>query len=141
MKQHSTNYQNTFVEIAEDSPVIKAEVPQPRNGKETVASLQYRLIHENPYRLSSDDVLFQVHVQRNDISAEELEDARKQFFSKGQACMRASPLTKRYGWGIHNDAEGKIALVARESEDYERLLKDERLEKVRAMRSTRKTEK
>ena len=138
MKIHTTNYRNTFIEVAEDSPAGKAEIPGTRNGKETVASLQYKLIHDNPYRLTSDDVLFQVHAQRNELTDDELEDARKEFFSKGQACLRASPLTKRYGWGIHNDADGKIALVARETEEYERLLQDPDIRKVRAMRSSRK---
>ena len=138
MKIHTTNYENTFIEVAEDSPGDIAEVPTPRNGKETAASLQYQLIRENPYKYTSDEVLFRVFAQRKDLTEEELEDERKQFFSKGQACMRASPLTKRYGWGIHNDHEGKIALVARESEDYRRLVQDEAISKVKAMRSRRK---
>ena len=138
MKIHTTNYRNTFIEVADDSPVSIAEVPGVRNGKETVASLQYQLIHDNPYQLTSDEVLFQVYSQRNDLTVEEIQDERKRFFSKGQACMRASPLTKRYGWGIINDSEGKIALVARESEEYKRLVEDERIQKVKGMRSRRK---
>jgi len=137
MKIHTTNYENTFIEVADDSPVSMAEVPGLRSGKETVASLQYRLIHSNPYKLTSDEVLFQVYAQRKDLTEEELQDERKKFFSKGQACMRTSPLTKRYGWGIHNDSDGKIALVARESEEYERLLRDEKIRKVKAVRSSR----
>ncbi len=27
------------------------------------------------------------------------------FFSKGQPCLRASDLGKKYGWGIHSDSE------------------------------------
>ena len=138
MEIHTTNYKNTFIEVAEDSLGDIAEVPTPRNGKETVASLQYQLIRDNPYKYSSDEVRFRVFAHRKDLTEEELEDERKQFFSKGQACMRASPLTKRYGWGIHNDHEGKIALVARESEDYRRLVQDEAILKVKAMRSSRK---
>lgn len=137
MKVHTTNYENIFIEVAEDSSASKAEIPLSKNGKETVASLQFQLIKENPYKLTSDEVLFQVYATRKGLETGEIPDARKEFFSKGQACMRTSPLTKRYGWGIHNDAEGKIALVARESEDYERLLQDEKIQKVRAMRSRR----
>ena len=37
-------------------------------------------------------------------------NARKQFFSKGQPCFRASPLTKQLGWGVHCDKNGKVAL-------------------------------
>ena len=48
-----------------------------------------------------------------------------------------SPLAKRYGWGIHNNAEGKIALIAIESPEYEQLLNDPRITKIKAFRSTR----
>ena len=138
MKIHTTNYRNTLIEVSEDAPVVRAEIPVPKNGKETVASLQYRLIHEHPYKLTSDDVLFQVYALRKDLTDEELAEARKEFFSKGQACMRASPLPKRYGWGVHSDDERKIALVAMESEDYERLLQDVDIQKTKAMQSHRK---
>ena len=138
MKIHTTNYKNSFIEVAEDFYAHTAEIPQPKNGKETVASLQFRLIRDNPYKLTSDDVLFQVYAIRNGLTAEEMPEERKQFFSKGQACLRASPLTKRYGWGIHHDSSEKIALVARESQDYERLVQDEKIRKFKAMRSSRK---
>jgi hypothetical protein len=56
---------------------------------------------------------------------------------KGHPHLRVSPLAKRYGWGIHNNAEGKIALIALESPEYPRLLKDPRTSKVKAFRSKR----
>jgi hypothetical protein len=63
---------------------------------------------------------------------------RARFLSKGQTRTCACrPLPKRYGWGIHNDAEGKIALIAVESAGYKRLLNDPRITKVKAFRSTR----
>lgn len=49
--------------------------------------------------------------------------------------MRCSPLTKTYGFGVHNNAEGKIALIPVESQEYQNFLKDESVEKVKAMRS------
>ena len=61
--------------------------------------------------------------------------SRKDFFSKGQACFRASPLTKRYGWGVHSDSEGKIAIYPVESKEYKKLAGDENLTHLRAMRS------
>ncbi|WP_370583336.1 DUF6157 family protein [Pedobacter sp. ASV28] len=59
----------------------------------------------------SDNVLFQVYAKRKSLVVQEMEEARKLLFSKGQACLRASPLTKRYGWGIHSDHEGKNSTV------------------------------
>jgi hypothetical protein len=40
-------------------------------------------------------------------------------------------------WGIHNNAEGKIALIAVESPEYKRLMNDPRTTKIRAFRSSR----
>jgi len=44
-------------------------------------------------------------------------------------------LTKRYGWGIHFDAEGKVALYAVESEEYNHLSQNKNLKMLKAMRS------
>jgi hypothetical protein len=44
--------------------------------------------------------------------------------SKGHPHLRVSALPKRYGWGIHNNAEGKIALIAVESPEYKQLMND-----------------
>src|SRR6266487_4390443 len=63
---------------------------------------------------------------------------RKKFLSKGHPHLRVSPLTKRYGWGIHNNVAGKIALIAVESSRYKQLLADPHTTKVKAFRSTRK---
>ncbi|MFP3836102.1 DUF6157 family protein, partial [Chryseobacterium sp. SIMBA_028] len=60
------------------------------------------------------------------------------FFSKGQPCLRTSPLSKRYGFGIHHDSEGKVALFPVESKDYQTFLNDDSITKVKAMRSKRK---
>ena len=51
--------------------------------------------------------------------------------------MRVSPLAKRYGWGIHNNTAGQIALIAIESSRYKQLLDDPHTTKVKAFRSTR----
>ena len=57
--------------------------------------------------------------------------------SKGHPHLRVSALAKRYGWGIHNNAEGKIALIAVDSPEYKRLMKDPRTTKIKAFRSKR----
>jgi hypothetical protein len=137
MKVHTTNYENTFIEVAEDCPAAGGEVPPMKGDTKTVAAIEYEMISKNPYKFTSDDVLFQVFAERKDLTESELEEARKQFFSKGQACMRASPLTKRYGWGVHNNQDGKIALVASDSPEYRKFLEDENVPKVKAMRSSR----
>lgn len=135
MASHTTNYLSTFIEVAEDCPVDHAEEP-PAGEKPTIAALHYQLIAEQPYAHTSDDVIFTTHALRNGIEPGDA-DAREAFFSKGQPCLRSSPLGKRYGWGIAHDAEGRVALVPRESEDYALRAADPATTHTRAMRSRR----
>lgn len=137
MKTHSTNYQNTFIEIAEDATVNAAEMPPVKGDKKSVANLQFDLIYENPYKFTSDEVFFDVFAQRNGLLPGDLEAEKANFFSKGQPCFRASPLTKRYGWGVHSDKNGKVAMYAVESEEYQKFIADDSIKKVKAMRSKR----
>ena len=138
MKIHTTNYFDTFIEAAEDTKAACGIKPMSKGDKKTVAELQYDLISKNPYKYTSDDILFQVFADRNDLTKAEYKQAREQFFSKGQACLRASPLTKTYGFGIHSDRNGKIALYGLETEEYQRFLLDAEIKKVKAMRTSRK---
>lgn len=136
--KHTTNYYNTFIEVAEDCPVETAEIPTPnKSGAKTIALYQYDMISQNPYRYTSDEVIFEVYAQRNEIPNNEQEEARRQFFSKGQPCLRSSPLGKRYGWGIHSNEDGKIALYPLESPEYQQLAQEPTIEHTKAMRSKR----
>ena len=137
MKQHTTNYINTFIEVAEDSPVLHSQIP-PEKKEKTIATLQYEKIIKNPYQYSSDDIIFECYAIKNDIPDQEREETRKLFFSKGQACLRCSPLAKKYGFGIHHNSEGKVALFPVESEEYQSFLNDSSVIKTKAMRSKRK---
>jgi hypothetical protein len=137
MKVHTTNYENTLIEVAEDCPAAGGEIPPMKGDTKTVAAIEYEMISKNPYKFTSDDVLFQVFAERRDLTESELEEARKQFFSRGQACMRASPLTKRYGWGVHSNKDGKIALYACDSPEYKKLISDSETKTVKAMKSKR----
>ena len=136
MKTHSTNYFDTFIEIAEDTKADSGIKP-PTKDKKTVAEMQYELIAKNPYTFTSDDIFFQVFADRNDLTEAEYKRAREQFFSKGQPCFRASPLAKTYGFGIHNDSNGKIALYGMETKEYQQFLADTKIKKVKAMKSSK----
>jgi len=135
MKIHSTNYYNTFIVIADDCPASKGEIPMEKGGQKTIAGQQLEMIGKNPYQYTSDEVLFTLFAQRNDLIDDELEEARKKFFSKGQACLRASALGKRYGWGIHHNAEGKIALYGCNTPQYRDYLNQQGMKVVKAMRT------
>jgi hypothetical protein len=138
MKVHTTNYENTFIAIADDSPVTHGEIPPVKGEAKSVATMQFEMLSNNPpYTFTSDDVLFSVYADRKDLTKSERPEARKEFFSKGQPCFRASPLTKRYGWGIHNNKEGKMALVSSDSAEYEKWMNSDDVKVVKAMKSSR----
>ncbi len=135
-KIHTTNYFDTFVEVAEDTKANCGTIP-PAKDKKTVAEMQYELLVNNPYKFTSDDIFFQVFADRNDLTQGEYKQARQQFYSKGQPCFRASPLTKIYGFGVHSDNDGKVALYGVETEEYQKFLADTKIKKVKAMKSSK----
>lgn len=134
---HTTNYTDTFIETAEDCRA-RSGIEPPLKDKPTIARLQYELIRDNPYRYTSDDILLEVYMRRNEVAEGEREAARVQLFAKPQACLRASDLPKKYGWGIHFNGESKAALYAVDSPEYEALQADTGLAHKKAMRSSRK---
>ena len=137
-KIYTTNYFDTFIEVAEDSRSDHGTKPPSKGDKKTIAEMQYELIAKHPYKFTSDDVLFQVFADRNELTKAEHKKAREDFFSKGQACLRASPLTKTYGFGVHCDANGKVALYGVETAEYQQFLSNTKIKKVKAMRSSKK---
>ena len=135
MKQHTTNYTNTFILVADDCPALQGEIPLSKGEKKTAANRQFDMIIKHPYRFTSDDVLFQVYADSHDLTREEYKKAREQFFSKGQPCFRASPLTKRYGWGVHYDEKGRMAIYGSETKAYGEFASNKQLTVLKAMRS------
>lgn len=138
MKQHTTNYVNTFIQVADDCPAMQGEFPPLKGESKSVANIQFDIIKNNPYQYTSDEVVFAVYAEKNDISDGERKAAWDMFFSKGQPCLRASPLTKRYGWGIHYNAEGKMAIYGADSPEYARFSADKNLKVIKAMRTSKK---
>jgi hypothetical protein len=126
---HTTNYHNAFIAVADDCPATTGLVPPARDPR-SVAQIQYELVIDHPYEFTSDDAMYVSNGERRGIS-------REDFFARGQACFRASPLTKRYGWGVHSNAEGKIALYPVNSEQYTALANDPDVDQVRGMRSNK----
>ncbi len=130
-----------FIEIAPDSTLKSAVVPQERNGKPTIASIEYQLLAQKPYHYTLGELKFATWVIHKQIPAAELKANRQAlrdtFFAKSYACMRASPLTRQYGWGAHYDEQGRIAIYAVESPEYKNFVRDKNMKKYSAMRSKR----
>lgn len=125
---HSTNYRNTLITVSDDCPVTVATQPA-KEG--TIAERQFALLSSAPYTMTSDELLLVVENDRKGKVAAEA------FFAKPQACLRASPLVKKHGYGLHHNAESRVALVAIESKEYARLLADSSVVKRPGMRSSR----
>lgn len=137
MKIHTTNYINTFICVADDCKKNEAEIPPIKMDKpKSIARMQFEMIEANPFKFTSDDVLFQIHCERKGLNPTKSE--KDNFFSKGQACLRTSPLAKTYGWGIQFDENSKVSLVAIDDDKYKELTNTPDITIVKAMRSSRK---
>jgi hypothetical protein len=133
-------YTNSFIAVADDCPATSGEVPPERSGGPTVASTQYAMLAAAPGHWTQEDVLLASSPGlrgRADVSESELAHLRTEYFAKPRACLRASPLPKTFGWGLHYDAQGRITLHAVDSPEYDQLSNDAALTQLRAMRSSR----
>lgn len=143
MAKSNRNYYDTFITIAPDCPAESGTVPPGRGARPTKAQIEYDILSQHPYQFTQEEVLFEVHVRHKGLAltrgTPEWEAECTQFLAKPQACLRASPLAKQFGWGFHFNAEGKVALVACESDRYARLAKGhkEGTRVVAALRSNR----
>lgn len=125
---HTTNYRDTLITVAGDCPVTRGTVPE---RADSIAGRQFALLAQAPHSLTSDELLLAVECDRKGpVTAEE-------FLARPLACLRASPLVKKHGFGLHHDAEGRVALVPMESAEYARLLADPAVRKTPGMRSAR----
>lgn len=134
---HTTNYLDTLICPADDCPAAEAQIPPIKADKQTIANFHFDLISRHPYEYTSDDVIFMTQALKNEVPRSAWKEERERFFSKGQACLRSSPLTKRYGWAIHNNSEGKVNLIAPGSPEYQHLFSDSAIKKTKGMRSKR----
>lgn len=134
-------YIDTFIQIAPDSTATAAVIPENNRPKKTLHLIQYELLMEKPYHYTHEDLVFAVYVIRQEFSNEELagqsDKIREDLLKKEHPCMRASALTKKYGWGAHHNQDGKIAIYPMESEMYKTLSKTAP-KNLFAMRTSRK---
>lgn len=134
-------YAATFIAVAEDCPAAMGQVPPVSPNGPSVAAVQYEVLHDQPYQLTQEDVLFEAEVQRrwtpNEL-APRRDELREAFSEHRRQCLRASPLVQRYGWGLHFDEDGRIALVARESQAYADFAAGQGVTVLSALRSRRR---
>ncbi|MFM6931169.1 MAG: DUF6157 family protein [Novosphingobium sp.] len=130
----TTDYFSTFITASPDSTVLQGVPPA---KPETIAGRQYALLSQQPYACTSDELLFEIHCQRSGIEGAAKAAERDAFLAKSKACLRASPLVKQHGWGLHFDTDGKVALYGVESAEYRAFLRGTDVKIVPGMRSSR----
>lgn len=121
--------------MAKDCERLQSCIPESRGERPTIASAEYEMIANNPYRYTSDEVLFVIWSKRKGVPRND--ENWEKFFSAGRACLRASPLVKQYGFGLHFDQDGKVALYGVESAEYERFANDPDIRQLRALSTVR----
>lgn len=137
------SYRSTFITVADDCPTDRGTVPLIDAERPSVARLQHELLSRAPYRHTDQELIFIVHVTRLGLGQEELKlrgkEIHDELFSKPYPCLRASPLPKRFGWGVHYDENGRLAIVGRETAEYAALSSGTGRAKtvVKAMRNKR----
>jgi hypothetical protein len=131
------NYVNGFIAIADDCPRKAGTMPADQGTKKTLAAIQYEMLAGHPYEYTQEDVLFITYLRQNGLTPDNEAALRKEFYSKPRPCLRSSPLPKKYGWGLHFDANGKIAIYGAETGEYKRLSNSKELKVMKALRSKR----
>jgi hypothetical protein len=117
--------QEELIEIASDSTAIRGEVPPDSGIRKTIARTSYEVLVDNPYRFDEREFYHEVHVVRRERTDLKLENYS----------IKRLALVKSYGWGIHRNSDGKLALVACESSRYKELQADPRVKKTKAYRN------
>jgi hypothetical protein len=133
------SYTRTFIQVSADCPVQKSEIPVAKKNAVPAHVIQYELLTRHPYQFGHEDLVYEVYVRQKGIPpavlATDAAKVRAELFSKGHPCLRASSLTKRYGFGAHYNEAGKIALYPVESPEYEQFVQDAAVRKLPAMRN------
>lgn len=140
------HWTNMFVAVAPDCPVYEGVEPVPKREGKPVHVIQYELLFNHPYRFTFEEQLFEVYLRHKgydlDIPDDERSRLREELLSKSHPCMRASQLPKKFGWGVHYNDEGKIAIYGMETERYQQLLDEAKsgtgMELQTAVRSSKK---
>lgn len=120
------NYYDTFIKVSADCPAESGLVPPDKKSGKTKPGIEFELVESSPYAYTQEELLYETYIRHKGISEEELQargtQMRDEFFQRSMPCLRASMLPKKYGWGIHFNSEGKLALVPVESEEYQRFV-------------------
>jgi hypothetical protein len=115
MQLMATGYVNAFITTAPDCPLAVGTVP---THAMSIAGIEHSLLLDCPYEYMAHELIIDVHRRHKRVDDVELEDFKALLFTKSHACMRLSMLTKRWGWGVHYNEQGRMALYGAETDEY-----------------------
>ena len=102
--------QEELIEVAEDYQVKYAQEP-PNGNPKTIPRIEYELLIANPYKFTERELFYEVHVVHRNRPHLKIDSYN----------IKRSLLVQSFGWGLHRNSEGKLALVALECDRYKEL--------------------
>ena len=117
--------QEVLILIATKCSMKRGTKPVSNREQPTIAMHQYDVLTEMPYQLTYEQLKDEVHGNRR---GKELTREQSKTYM-----MKRSELCKIWGWGVHQDKNGKLALVGCETKEYRRLVKDLQVQKEKAL--------
>jgi hypothetical protein len=119
-------YCNTLIKVASDCTVKRGTIPESNRKAFTDATVYYEVLSQNRYKLTE-----------REFYKESLEIRLRKKVKHKKYMMKRNILCKKWGWGVHFDCNGKMALVGCETNEYNKLLSDPAITKMAAYRSTK----
>lgn len=99
-----------LIEVAEDYLEKYAQEP-PNGNTKTIPRIEYELLIASPYNFTERELFYEVHVVHRNRPHLKIDTYN----------IKRSLLVQSFGWGLHRNSEGKLALVALESDRYKEL--------------------
>ncbi|WP_440890175.1 DUF6157 family protein [Vibrio sp. WZ-1] len=94
--------------MSQDTIATQSEMPP---ESDAITRIVYEVLTEHPYRFTEPELHREVHYERRGM----------RHLKIGSYSIKRSNLLKKYGWGIHKDSDGRLALVASDTDKYVRL--------------------
>ena len=113
-----------LITISEDSPTKISIIP---DNDGTIPYIKYIVLKENPYKFTEFEFFKEVHHNIRKKSHLKIE----------QYSLKRMHLIKRFGWGLHINNQNKISIIPCESEQYNDLLANSSVKKLKAYRNNK----
>lgn len=108
-----------------DSKIKRAIHPANKRAHQTITQIYFEELIRNPYGFTEEELRHRVHVELR-----KRRDLKLKSYS-----IKRSELLKKYGWGLHVDSAGRLALVGCDGKRYKELTRNPRVLKISGYRT------